>query len=129
MTGNEFNDSIREARRKELARKERRPVDLSRVPKRKLRDDTRPDGQPSTDALERWGPTDYLSEFTYVAKQTVPDYTPAVIRHEIKSMKNFLDTLEANEACPRSQLDIVREAARRLIRYKKEFNLSTAPGV
>jgi len=124
-----FREAIRAARKKQEERKKSRPARVPGEPKKNPRHDWRKDGEPTTSALELWGPLEYLREFEDQAKKSFPDYTPAAKTHEIKCIKAFLEMLDENEACPRSKLAVVREAAKRLVRYKKNLEIKTQPGV
>lgn len=128
MSEDGLRDAIRKARRKEAERKQRRQVKISLAPKKNPRKEKRHDGEPSTSALEKWGPKEFLDEFSSFAEEAIPNYTRSPAIHELKSVKEFLAILEANDACPRSMLKIIREAARRLPRWKKEWNISSPFG-
>jgi hypothetical protein len=125
MSQDGLRDAIRQAREKQKQRKKQKQV-VFRAPKENPKLSRREDGEPTTEALEKWTSEEYLAEFTAQAKASVPGYTKGVAIHEVKAVKEFLGVLD--DACPRSKLRIIREAARRLIKYKKDWGLRTAPG-
>lgn len=128
MSQDELEKIIKAAAAKKKKRKKQRPTVYSKAPKRDPKRAVRGDGEPTTDALERWKAAEFLREFTAWAKVWFPGYRPGVITHEVKAVKEFLNILEDSDACPRSQLAVIREAARRLTRYKTTWGLISTPG-
>jgi len=125
MSKDGLRDAIRQAREKSQARKKRRQISYG-APKKDVRVEKREDGEPSTAALEKWTSKEFLREFTATAEQTIPGYLRGVAIHEVKSVKEFIGMLD--DACPRSILNVIREAARRLNRYKRAWGLRKSPG-
>lgn len=125
MSKDGLHKAIREARDKTQARKKHKKV-VYRAPKKDFKKEKRDDGEPTTSALEKWTPVEFLSEFTHLAEQYYPGYHKGVAIHELKSVKEFMNMM--SDACPRSILLVIREVARRLVRYKKSWGVAKPPG-
>jgi hypothetical protein len=127
-----FKDIVREAEAKEHARLKKLANNKrarSRTPARTdPKKDKRPNGAPTTQALRLWKSGEFAEVFQDQAARVVRRYNPGPKVKELSLMKRFLEALDVKQACPRSKLLIVEEAARRLIRYRRKFNVKAQPG-
>ena len=126
-----FREALAQAEKKAETRRQRgvaRQVKLAKEIVIPVKQQTQKGGkEPSLLALQNWTSAEYLEVFTTEVTQVVPRYEDAKKIVSLSAMKEFLATLTEYGACPRSKLDVVRAAAKRMIRYKKKFRLKASP--
>ena len=126
----QFREAIQKAEAKAAVRKQEsleRSLKRAKSIRIKVKEQTRDDKEPTTAALQSWTAAEYLAAFNKVAESHIKRYVDAKKLISLVAVQEFLATLDEHDACPRSKLLIIREAAKRLLRYKKQYFVKAVP--